>query len=181
MNKKIFVLIMVYCLIALNVCSAEKSNKAVDFALRDLNDKVVRLSQFKGKLIILDFWATWCGWCLKEIPSFIELQNEYKDEGVLIIGISCDDPGAINKVRKFVKQYNINYQILMVTDKVIKDYGGIRGLPTTFIIDEKGEIEEKYVGYREKSVFESHIKKYLERKKESRNQGVKESSGRRDK
>ncbi len=129
---------------------------APDFELPDVNGKKVRLSDFKGKIIILNFWATWCPPCRAEIPGFIELYKKYKDKGVEIIGISLDE-GGLKDVIPFMKEFGINYRILLGNYKVTQDYGGIRGIPTTFVIDRKGSIRAKYVGYRPKEVFERDI------------------------
>jgi len=129
---------------------------APDFDLPDVNGKRVKLSNFKGKVIILDFWATWCPPCRAEIPGFIELYKKYKDKGVEIIGISLDE-GGVKDVLPFMKEFGINYTILIGNYKVTQDYGGIRGIPTTFVIDKKGNIRAKYVGYRPKEVFERDI------------------------
>jgi len=132
------------------------SKPAPDFELPDVNGKKVKLSNFKGKIIILDFWATWCPPCRAEIPGFIELYKKYKDKGVEIIGISLDE-GGVKDVLPFMKEFGINYTILIGNYKVTQDYGGIRGIPTTFVIDRKGNIRAKYVGYRPKEVFERDI------------------------
>ncbi len=129
---------------------------APNFELPDVNGKRVRLSDFKGKVIILDFWATWCPPCRAEIPGFIELYNKYKDKGVEIIGISLDE-GGVKDVLPFMKEFGVNYHILIGNYKVTQDYGGIRGIPTTFVIDKKGYIRAKYVGYRPKEVFKRDI------------------------
>jgi len=129
---------------------------APDFELLDVNGKKVRLSDFKGKVIILNFWATWCPPCRAEIPGFIELYKKYKDKGVEIIGISLDE-GGVRDVFPFMKEFGINYQVLIGNYKVTQDYGGIRGIPTTFVIDKKGNIRAKYVGYRPKEGFERDI------------------------
>jgi peroxiredoxin len=129
---------------------------APDFELPDVNGKKVKLSDFKGKVIILNFWATWCPPCRAEIPGFIELYKKYKDKGVEIIGISLDE-GGVKDVVPFMKEFGINYHILIGNYKVTQDYGGIRGIPTTFVIDKKGNIRAKYVGYRPKEVFERDI------------------------
>lgn len=132
---------------------------APDFSLSLINGGTLKLSEYFGKVIILDFWATWCPPCRAEIPDFISLYNEYKDRGLVIIGISVDD--SIEPVKKFIQQNNVNYPVVMGNSKVIQDYGGITGIPTTFIIDKKGNIVEKFVGYRPKEVFEKSIKRLL--------------------
>ena len=133
---------------------------APSFTLQDLNGKPVSLSDFKGKVVILDFWATWCAPCVIEIPHFIELYEQYKDQGFAMVGISLDREG-ISVVKSFVRKYQINYPILMTDGQVDRVYGGITAIPTTFVIDSAGNIRQKYIGYRDKAVFEADIKALL--------------------
>ena len=140
------------------------AKSALSFTLQDLNGKTVSLSDFKGKVVVLDFWATWCPPCVKEIPHFIELYEQYKDQGFAMVGISLDR-GGISVVKSFAQKYRINYPILMTDGQVDKAYGGIPGIPTTFVIDKAGNIRQKYIGYREKAIFEADIKALLEEAK----------------
>jgi peroxiredoxin len=133
---------------------------APSFTLQDLNGKPVSLSDFKGKVIVLDFWATWCPPCVMEIPHFIELYEQYKDQGFAMVGISLDSQG-VSVVKSFVRKYQVNYPILMTDGQVDKAYGGITYIPTTFVIDSAGNIRQKYIGYQEKAVFETDIKALL--------------------
>ncbi len=133
---------------------------APSFTLQDLNGKTVSLSDFKGKVVILDFWATWCPPCVVEIPHFIELYKQYKDQGFAMVGISLDREG-IGVVESFARKYQVNYLILMADSQVANAYGGITGIPTTFVIDPAGNIRQKYIGYRDKAVFEADIKALL--------------------
>ncbi|MCP4614752.1 MAG: TlpA family protein disulfide reductase [Planctomycetes bacterium] len=133
---------------------------APSFTLLDLDGNKVSLSDYKDKVVILDFWATWCPPCIKEIPHFIELYNEYKNQGLIIIGISVDRQG-VGIVKAFNRKYKINYPILMADNQVSRDYGNITGIPTTFVIDPAGKIRRMYVGYRDKFVFETDIKTLL--------------------
>jgi peroxiredoxin len=132
--------------------------KAPYFELKDLNSNKVRLTDFAGKVIILDFWATWCPPCKKEIPDFIELYKQYSKRGVTIIGIALDE---YNAVKNFHSENKINYPILLGTDEVVKLYGGIRGIPTTFVIGKDGTIRQRYEGFRPKDLFEKEIKAAL--------------------
>ena len=125
---------------------------APSFTLLDLNGNKVSLSDFKDKVVILDFWATWCPPCIKEIPHFIELYKEYKNQGFTILGISVDRQG-IGIVKSFNQKYKINYPIVMADSQVARAYGNIRSIPTTFVIDPAGKIRRMYVGYRDKAVF----------------------------
>ena len=133
---------------------------APEFALRDLDGKEVKLADLKGKVVILDFWATWCGPCVKEIPHFIELYKQYQKQGFEMVGISTDRDG-VGVVKSFVQRHKINYPILMADGKVQQAYGGIRAIPTTFVINKMGVIQRQYVGYRDKIVFEADIKALL--------------------
>ena len=131
------------------------AQEAPDFTLTDLDGQKVSLSDFKGKVIIVDFWATWCGPCKMEIPSFIQLQDDYKDD-VVILGVSLDQGGP-KVVVPFAKKMNINYPIVYGDGSVVQAYGGIRGIPTTFVIDRDFNIQRKYVGYTDHKVFEKDI------------------------
>lgn len=134
---------------------------APDFALKSAKDgKTVKLSDYKGKVRIVDFWATWCPPCRGEIPHFVSLQKQFGKKGLQVIGLSVDREGP-EVVNKFAKEQGINYVSLMADEKVIGDYGGIRGIPTTFVIDRDGNIVKKYVGGTDEAVFEKDIKDLL--------------------
>lgn len=133
---------------------------APSFTLQDLNGKTVSLSDLKGKVVILDFWATWCPPCVIEIPHFIALYEQYKDQGFAMVGISVDREG-VSVVKSFARKYQVNYPILMADGQVANAYGGITGIPTTFVIDSAGNIRHKYIGYQDKAVFETDIKALL--------------------
>lgn len=135
--------------------STVEAQEAPDFTLVDVKGENVSLSDFKGKVIILNFWATWCGPCKMEIPSFIELQDKYRDD-LVILGVSLDQSGPAAVV-PYVEQSGINYPIVYGNGQVVQAYGGVRGIPTTFIIDRDFNINKKYVGYREHSVFENDV------------------------
>ena len=132
---------------------------APDFTLTDLDGKPVQLSALKGKVVLLDFWATWCPPCRAEIPHFIELYNSYKSQGLEVVGLSVREKPEV--VRAFVKEKDIPYPVAITTGQQEKAYGGIQGIPTTFLIDKKGRIAGKYLGYHEKQEFEQKIKSLL--------------------
>lgn len=133
---------------------------APEFSLKDINGAEKKLSDFKDKVVIIDFWATWCPPCREEIPHFIDLYSQYKDQGLEIIGIALDQDGE-RKVPAFAASNNINYTVLLGGEEVSDLYGGISAIPTTFVLDRDGNIVKKYIGYREKTVFEKDIKELL--------------------
>jgi cytochrome c biogenesis protein CcmG/thiol:disulfide interchange protein DsbE len=135
-------------------------NKAPDFTLKSFDGKTVKLSDYKGKVIIIDFWATWCPPCRKGIPDLISIQNDYKND-VVIIGISLDGEKTLKDVPGFVKSYAINYPIVYGDDKVVAAYGGIEGIPTAFVVDKKGNIVDKHVGLVPKDTYVNKIKELL--------------------
>jgi len=141
--------------------SGSIGSQAPDFALTDLSGKTVHLSDFKGKVVIVDFWATWCGPCRVEIPDFVKLQSKYKDKGLEIVGLSLDADGE-KAVKPFVDKHDINYTMLLANDETAKSYGGILGIPTTFVIDRQGRIVQKFVGVMPAKTFEDTIQPLLE-------------------
>jgi len=138
----------------------QAQTKAPDFTLPDLNGKAFSLSELEGKVVILDFWATWCPPCVMEIPHFIDLYKEYKGQGLEVVGVSLDR-GGVKVVKSFVEKNEMAYPVVIGNQKVAEDYGGIRGIPTTFVINRQGYIVKKFVGYRDKKVFESIIQQLL--------------------
>jgi cytochrome c biogenesis protein CcmG/thiol:disulfide interchange protein DsbE len=131
------------------------------FQLKDAAGKIVQLSDYKGKVVLLDFWATWCGPCGIEIPWFIEFQRKYKDRGFEVLGVSMDDDGW-KAITPFVAEKQINYRVLLGDDKTGDQYGGVEALPTTFVIDRDGRIASVHVGLANRKDFEDAIEKLLE-------------------
>jgi thiol-disulfide isomerase/thioredoxin len=130
--------------------------KSIDFTLTDLEGQSFTLYDNKGKVIVMDFWATWCAPCRSEIPELIKISNEYKEKGVIVIGIGLDDK---ERLADFSREYNINYDILVGTQDIAKRYG-VKGIPTTYILDKTGRIVKKFVGYM--PGMEKEIKKAID-------------------
>ena len=140
--------------------------KAPDFELKDANGQTVRLSDYKGKVVLLDFWATWCGPCKIEIPWFEEFERENKDKGFAVLGVAMDDDGW-NAVKPFAKERSINYRLVLGDDKVADLYGGLEALPTTLLIDRNGYIAAVHIGLSGKNDFEDGIQELLNAPRDS--------------
>ncbi|HZP60950.1 MAG TPA: TlpA disulfide reductase family protein [Opitutaceae bacterium] len=134
---------------------------APGWTLKDVNGQPVSLSQFKGKVVVLDFWATWCPPCRSEIPGYVKLQEKYKGKGLVIIGVSVDQDGPA-VVKKFVADFHMNYPVVMADDSVVQAYGNPDAIPTTFIIDRAGKIRDKKVGAMETADYEKILQQYLD-------------------
>jgi peroxiredoxin len=133
---------------------------APDFTLTSLDGKSVKLSDLKGKAVVLNFWATWCSPCKIEIPWFVDLQNEYGPQGLQIIGVAVDESDK-DDVKKFADQMKINYTVAMGDDSITESYGNIQGLPTTFYIGRDGKMVARVPGLVSHREIEDNIKKAL--------------------
>jgi cytochrome c biogenesis protein CcmG/thiol:disulfide interchange protein DsbE len=133
---------------------------APDFALQSLDNKTVRLSDFRGKPVVLNFWATWCGPCKIEMPWFVDFQKQYGPAGVQFLGVAMDDASP-KEIQEFAESMKVNYPILIGKESVGDDYGGVQFLPETFYIDRKGEVISKAFGLKGRGEIEDEIKKIL--------------------
>ena len=162
--KKVLTAILLIGLAATGCTAAPQQGArqaAPDFNLKALDGKMLQLSALKGKVVLLDFWATWCPPCRAEIPHFKELYAQYHAKGLEVIGVALDDGGE-RDVAPFAKENQINYPLSTTgAQQLAQQYGGIRGIPTTFLIDKQGKIAKKYVGYQDKAVFEKEIQVLL--------------------
>lgn len=132
---------------------------APEFSLKDLSGKNVRLSGFKGKVVLVNFWASWCPPCKMEIPGFQKTYAAYKDKGFTIIGIATDDVS-----QSFIKDMGMTYPVVMADDKVIMDYGNISGIPTSFLVGRDGRIIKKVMGMYFEGSLKSDVENALKRK-----------------
>ena len=144
-----------------SLCPASAKPANLSFTLKDMNGRDVRFADYKGKVILLDFWATWCGPCKIEIPWFIEFQNKYGKSGLQVLGVSVDD--TVDKLKPFVSQMKMNYPVLqgLGHDEVQDAYGPIWGIPVTAVISRDGRVCTKHTGISSKESFENEIKALL--------------------
>jgi thiol-disulfide isomerase/thioredoxin len=138
----------------------KQRKKAPDFTLKDANGNAVKLSDFRGKIVLLDFWATWCGPCKIEIPWFINFERQYKDKGFAVIGTAMDEEGW-GVVKPFLSFMKINYRVVLGNDALADQYG-IEAFPTTFLIDRDGNIAATHIGLSPKDDFEDGIVQLLQ-------------------
>jgi peroxiredoxin len=129
--------------------AGESRNEAADFSLKNLNGEDIRLSQLYGNgPIVVNFWATWCKPCVKELPHLDEIYRDYKEKGVKVLAVSEDSPWSVSKVKSFIAGHHYSFTVLLDTNgKVLRKYG-LPGTPYTFVLDEKGAIRYKHFGYR---------------------------------
>ncbi len=138
-------------------------NEAADFALEDANGQTLKLSDLRGKVVLLNFWATWCGPCKVEIPWFVEMEREFKDRGFAVVGVSMDEDGW-KAVKPFMQDMKVNYRMVLGTEEMAQLYGGVEALPTSYILDRNGKVASVHMGIVSRKVFEEEIRALLEAK-----------------
>jgi cytochrome c biogenesis protein CcmG/thiol:disulfide interchange protein DsbE len=143
----------------------EALQPAPDFTLRDLNGDSVSLNDYRGNIVLVDFWATWCAPCRLAIPELVDIQKKYRDQGVVVLGISMDDPQMFpdTHIQTFKETFNMNYPVLRADQKVAMDYFGTANMaiPTLFVVDREGKLADKIVGYVP-GAAENSLKRVLE-------------------
>jgi peroxiredoxin len=174
--KKYFIFLFLFSLILYTACQfsvKEKTPiKAPGFTLEDIHGNSVSLKDYEGKVILLDFWATWCPPCIKEMPVLQDLYETHRENGFEIIGISVDVQGAVI-VKPLIEEIGVTFPNLIYTEEVVQSYGEgnpeilnaygpLQGIPSTFIINRNGEIVQKYVGEVPRRILETHIQELLE-------------------
>ena len=157
-----------------DVKSDKDRKPAPGFSLTDASGAPVSLAEYRGKVVLLNFWATWCGPCQIEIPWFIEFEQKYKDRDFAVLGVSFDDDGW-KSVRPYIASHKINYRIMIGTEKMSQLYGGIDSLPTTFILDRQGRIAAQHLGLVDKSDYQNEILKLLDDQKRAARDSARDS------
>ena len=151
--------LMVFLLVPA-VLFSQPVTKAPNFSLKTADGKTLELKKLQGKVVVVNFWATWCGPCKAEIPGFLEVYQQYKSKGLEIVGVSLDRDGW-KPVRPFIERYKITYPVVVGDGDLTVAYGGVDAIPTTFVVDKKGNIAARHVGYMDKKTFENLIKGLL--------------------
>ena len=137
------------------------ATKVPDFNLPSVLDKeVVDIRDFRGKVVLINFWATWCGPCIQEIPSLVNMQDEFGPQGFSVIGISMDQGGP-RVVNKMMKKLGVNYPVVIGNNKLSSGFGGVFGVPTSFLVDRAGNVIKRFTGYIDHKVFAAEVKKAL--------------------
>jgi len=136
---------------------------APNFSLTDAAGRQVKLSEFRGKVVLLNFWATWCAPCTKEIPWFVEMQQSHGERGFSVIGVSMDE-GGWAAVTPFVKAKGVNYPVVIGNDEMARDFGGVTSLPMSIVIDRSGRVAALHAGICRKDEYESDINRVLNEK-----------------
>lgn len=144
------------------VGSVQAAVKVPDFALPAVQDqKVVDITKLRGKAVLINFWATWCGPCVQEIPSLISLQKEFGPQGLEVIGVSMDQGGE-GPVQRIIDKTGINYPVIMGNAQISRDFGGIFGIPASFLVDQSGTVRKRFDGWTSHETFVEGVKQILQ-------------------
>ncbi len=148
---------------AANLSTLPKLGPAPAWKLQDLNGRPVTLAELHGKVVVLDFWATWCGPCRMEIPGYIEMTRKYAKDGLVVVGVSLDQGGP-DVVKPFADKMGINYQLVMGDEATAAAYGAMEAIPTTIIIDRAGQVRHRKVGAEDPAEYEPKVLAILREK-----------------
>jgi thiol-disulfide isomerase/thioredoxin len=144
-------------------CNRKTLDAMPRWELQDMDGNVIHSKEFAGKIVVVNFWATWCQPCVQEIPGFVSLQQKYGKQGLTIVGIALDELGA-QSVKPVLKQRGVNYTVLAGDTAIQLTFGGLDGLPTTFIFDRTGKLVTKHEGFWDMAALEKELQPLLERK-----------------
>jgi len=147
---------------AARAAAVDVGSPAPSWKLTDMSGKTISSDDFKGKVVVIDFWATWCPPCIGEIPGYIELQKKYADEGLVFIGLSVDQAGP-EVVNKFIADHHVNYDVALADEKTQAAFGGFDAIPTTFVIDRTGHIANMKTGSMREAAFEALLEPLLKK------------------
>jgi peroxiredoxin len=156
--------------------SASERKATPDFSLKDSTGATVKLSDYKGKVVLLNFWATWCGPCKIEIPWFMDFEKTYKDRAFAVLGVSMDEDGW-DAVKPYIEEHKMNYRVVIGNDQVSQLFGSIESLPTTIVIDREGRIASMHIGLVAKSTYQKEIELLLGAPKNATQSGAVRAPG----
>lgn len=139
----------------------EGADPAPDFRLETIEGEVFHLKAHRGEVVVLNFWGTWCGPCRQEIPHLVSLQRTFGEEGLQVVGVALERGAGVERVRKFAKQRNINYPVGLGDGTIVRKYGGVRGVPTTIVIDAEGQIRGRLTGRVTEAMLRPGLKRLL--------------------
>ena len=143
------------------VAATENLEPAPEIELKSITGETVRLSDLRGRVVLLNFWATWCVPCRAEIPELIEMQHALEAQGLSVVGVVWNDPSSVEEIKEFQKEMKLDYTVLLGGESIADKFGGIAAAPTTFIIDREGRIRQKIIGQRSRASFEASVKPLL--------------------
>lgn len=151
----------IVCILLLAATTVFAATKMPSFDLSEVvSGKRISSNSFEGKALLITFFATWCPPCVQEIPTLITLQNAYKNKGFSVVGLSVEQ-GNVKAVKKIIKKKSINYPVMMADSKTMQKFGGVYGIPVSFLVNKKGNVVKKYTGYIPRSILEKDLKKVL--------------------
>ncbi len=158
--KPVQIVVAVLLVLGVSLSTAFAADPAPNFSLKTADGKTIELKKLTGKVVVVNFWATWCSPCRREIPGMINVYEKYKSKGLEIVGIALDR-GGWNDVTPYLAKNKISYPIVIGDQKLTDQYGGVEAIPTTFIVDRKGNIVSKHVGAILEADFEKAVKAVL--------------------
>jgi len=144
-----------------SIAAGEIGSRLPDFSARDLRGRRISSADLRGKVVLIDFWATWCQPCKKEMPGYQKLVDRYRDQGFAVVGFKLDIMADAEEPRAFARRLGIRYPLAVATDAVKNKFGGIEGLPTTLLYDRQGILRQKIIGFEYTDVVEKNLKALL--------------------